>query len=77
MWDIGCRSIAIKFVFLLDSVADLARVEFSDMRAKRMAIERGQMRTARYHPLPARIMGCGPTAPSIPGRSRVRVTLPA
>jgi hypothetical protein len=75
MWDIGCRSIAIEFVFLLGSVADLARVKFSDMRAKRMAIKRSPMRTARYHPSPARIMDCGPTAPSIAGRSRVRVEL--
>jgi hypothetical protein len=45
------------------------------MRAKRMAIKRSPMRTARYHPSPARIMDCGPTAPSIAGRSRVRVAL--
>jgi hypothetical protein len=77
MWDIGRRSITIGYVFLLDSVvfADLARAEFSDMRATWMAIKRSQTRSAGYHPLPARIMDRGPTAPSIPGRSHVRLTL--
>jgi hypothetical protein len=46
MWDIGWRSIAIGVVFLLDLVVfgDLVRGEFSDMRARRVAAKRGQVR---------------------------------
>jgi hypothetical protein len=45
MWDIGW-SIAIGLVFLLDLVVfgDLVRGEFSDMRARRVAVKRGQVR---------------------------------
>jgi hypothetical protein len=47
MWDIGWRSIALGVVFLLDLAvfADLVRRDFSDVRAKRTAIERGQVLT--------------------------------
>jgi hypothetical protein len=45
MWDIGWRSIAIGVVFLLDLIVfgDLVRGEFSDMRARRVAVKRGQV----------------------------------
>jgi hypothetical protein len=46
MWDIGWRSSAIAVVYLVDLVVlgDLVRGEFSDMRAKRVAVKRGQVR---------------------------------
>jgi hypothetical protein len=46
MWNIGWRSIAIGVVYLLDLVVlgDLVRGEFSDMRARRVAVKRGQVR---------------------------------
>jgi len=49
MFDIGWRSIAVGLVFLLDLIvfADLVRGEFSDVRAKRVAIERSQAPTVR------------------------------
>jgi hypothetical protein len=42
MWDIGWRSIAVGGVFLLDLVVfgDLVRGEFSDVRARWMAMNR-------------------------------------
>ena len=48
MWDIG-SSIAVGLLFLLDVVvfADLFRAEFSDMRARRVAVERDQVLTVR------------------------------
>jgi hypothetical protein len=60
MLDIGWRSIAVGLVFLLDLIvfADLVRGEFSDVRAKRMAIKRSQAPTVRDR---------GPTAPSLKG----------
>jgi hypothetical protein len=60
MWDIGWRSIAVGFVFLLDLVvlADLVRAEFSEGRARRVAIERGQVPT---------VSDRGPTAASPEG----------
>jgi hypothetical protein len=45
MWDIGWRSIAVGGVFLLDLVVfgDLVRGEFSDVRARWMAMNRGRV----------------------------------
>jgi hypothetical protein len=47
MWDI--RWIAVGLIFLLDAVvfADLVRAEFSDVRARRIAVKRGQVLTVR------------------------------
>jgi hypothetical protein len=49
MWDIGWRSIAVGVVFLLDLVVfgDLVRGEFPDVRARWVAIKRGQVPTVR------------------------------
>jgi hypothetical protein len=49
MWDIGWRSIAVGVVFLLDLVVfgDLVRGEFSDVRARWMAIKRGRVPAVR------------------------------
>jgi hypothetical protein len=60
MFDIGWRSIAVGLVFLLDLIvfADLVRGEFSDVRAKRVAIKRSQAPT---------VWDRGPTAPSPKG----------
>jgi hypothetical protein len=49
MWDIGWRSIAVGVVFLLDPVVfgDLVRGEFADVRARWVAMKRGQVPTVR------------------------------
>jgi hypothetical protein len=49
MWDIGWRSIAVGVVFLLDLVVfgDLVRGEFADVRARWVAIKRGQVPIVR------------------------------
>jgi hypothetical protein len=67
---IGWRSIAGGLVFLLDLVAfaDLVRAEFSDARAKRVALGRGHVPTTGYHPsrtlVITRSAGANPSATS-------------
>ena len=60
MLDIGWRSIALGLVFLLDLIVfgDLVRDEFSDVRARRVAVKRSQAPTVRDR---------GPMAPSPKG----------
>jgi hypothetical protein len=60
MLDIGWRSIALGLVFLLDLIVfgDLVRAEFSDVRARRVAVRRNQAPMVRDR---------GPTAPSPKG----------
>ena len=58
MWDIGWIGVGLIFSLDLLVFADLVRAEFSDVRARRRAVKRGQVLTVRDR---------GPTAASPKG----------
>jgi hypothetical protein len=58
MWDIGWRSIAVAFIFLLDLIvfADLVQAELADARARRAAAKHARPPAAEYDATPAGVM---------------------